>query len=297
MKAGAREKEMNKRGVAREVVRIASCPAFDAYLSAKKWPIAEQKSKAMFTRLGEEMRQRCERDMRQLVLPAVFSQHAREHPSLNQIAKRTQHALDFRLKKMASKVSFRKRLRGESKKQKIADLMKNVAIRLFVSKQYLPGFIIRAATKDEDTDFSRRAALAHVKGVNPLFDDVDLTILLCWDRLYIGFLPGQFVGFAYEETELPGLKKWRDAAAALFIAFVKQDETFYSQAARPTKENPHRRPHHRYKGRRKELDLHPHKRPLITNAAWDRGRDVLNLASEVDRWGWEIHRFNPQAHR
>ena len=301
MNASAREKEMNKRGVAREVVRIASCPAFDAYLSAKKWPIAEQKSKAMFTRLGEEMRQRCERDMRQLVLPAaVFSQHAREHSSLNQVVKRTRHALDFRLKKMVAKVSSRRRLLGESKKEKVANLMKDAAIRLFVSKQHLPHFLIPTSIQNDDVDFSHRVAKAHVEGVNPLFDGVDWTILLGWDDIRPICFCLQFIAFDYVGKPLPGLKKWGDAGAALFTAFVTKDEGFYSQPPLPRaehrswrNEHPNWRPYQRYKGRRKNLDLHPHKRPMITGAIWDKQRDILHLASESHGWAWEIYRFMP----
>jgi len=133
-----------------------------------------------------------------------------------------------------------------------------------------------------------------LKGVNPLFDDVDYTILDCYDQLNPIFR-WPFVGFAYVEKELPGLSKWRDAAAALFIAFVAKDETFYSQAARPTKEHPNRRPYRRYKGRRENLDLHPDKRPVITRAHWDRNEDVLSVASKADGWAWEIWRFSPHA--
>ena len=191
---------------------------------------------------------------------------------------------------MAANVSSRKRLRGESGKEKIANLWKDAVIRLFVSKQHLPVYLLN----NTDVEFSRRVAAAHVKGVNPLFDHVDWTILFCWDQLYSIFAR-PFVGYAYVEKKFQGFKTWRDAAAALFIAFVANDETFYSQAARPSKEHPNRRPYHRYKGRRKELGLHPHKRAVITGAPWDRIRDILHVASKADGWGWEIHRFNPHA--
>ncbi|PYI58491.1 MAG: hypothetical protein DMC59_08365 [Verrucomicrobia bacterium] len=119
MKARAREKEMNKRSAAREVVTVCSCPAFDAYLSAKKWPIAEQESKAMFTRLDKEMRARFESELRNHVLSPlaiVPPRHARVNlpPVLKQVVKRTRQALGFRLKKMVAKVSSRRRLLGES---------------------------------------------------------------------------------------------------------------------------------------------------------------------------------------
>ena len=207
MKPRASSREKSAGG--REVVRISSCPAFDAYLSANKWPVDEQKSKEMFARLGEQMRDRCEREVRQLAHLSIIKQDAfADHPSLNRMAKRIRHALNFRLKKMAANVSSRKRLRGESEKEKIANLLKDAAIRLFVSKQHLPVYLLN----NTDVEFSRRVAAAHVKGVNPLFDHVDWTILFCWDQLSIRFLPGQFVGYAYVEKGVPGLKTWRDAA-------------------------------------------------------------------------------------
>jgi hypothetical protein len=309
MKARAREKEMNKRRAAREFVTICSCPGFDAYLSAKKWPIAEQESKAMFTRLDKEMRARFGRDLRHHVLSPlaiVAPRHVRVNlpPVLNHVVKRTRHALDFRLKKMVAKVSSRRRLLGESKKEKVANLMKDAAIRFFVSKQYLPHFLIPTSIQNDDVDFSHRVAKAHVEGVNPLFDGVDWTILLGWDDIHPICFCLQFIALDYVGKPLPGLKKWGDAGAALFIAFVTKDESFYSQAPVPTAQHrswrnahPNWRPYQRYAGRRKNLDLHPHKRRLIANAVWDQHRDVFHVASEADGWGWEIHRFNPHAHR
>ncbi len=309
MKARAREKEMNKRSAAREVVTVCSCPAFDAYLSAKKWPIAEQESKAMFTRLDKEMRARFGSDLRHQVLSRlaiVRPRHVRVNlpPVLNQVVKRTRHALDFRLKKMVAKISSRRRLLGESKKEKVANLMKDAAIRLFVSKQHLPHFLIPTSIQNDDVDFSHRVAKAHVEGVNPLFDGVDWTILLGWDDIRPICFCLQFIAFDYVGKPLPGLKKWSDAGAALFIAFVTKDEGFYSEPPVPRaehrswrNEHPNWRPYQRYTGRRKNLDLHPHKRPLIANAAWDQDTDVFHVASEADGWGWEIHRFNPHAHR
>jgi hypothetical protein len=273
MKARTREKEMgaHRSGDSVEVtvrplesaVAIALCPELEAYLSGKKWPIAERESKRTIiaTKLAQD---------------------------------RLDHAVHFQVKKMRRSISSRKRLRGENRKEKILDLAKDLAIRHYVSKDDPPDFLIGMAAENHDLNLSRRAARAHVKGVNPLFDDVDYTILFCWDRLHSIF-EWPFSGFAYVEHELPGLSKWRDAAAALFIAYVAKDETFYSQAARPTKEHPNRRPYYRYKGRRKNLDLHPDKRPVITRAHWDRHEDILCVASKADGWGWQIVRFNRRS--
>jgi len=74
MKPRAASREKSAGG--REVVRISSCPAFDAYLSANKWPVDQQKSKEMFARLGEQMRDRCEREVRQLAHLSIIKQDA-----------------------------------------------------------------------------------------------------------------------------------------------------------------------------------------------------------------------------
>jgi hypothetical protein len=288
---------------------FCSCPAFDAYLSAKKWPTDEQKSKAMLTRLDEEVRARFEGLRQSVLFPLALippNQHPASEPpllvpSLNQVVKRTRHALDFRVKKMVAKVSSRRRLRGESKKQKVSHLVKDALIRFLVSKQHLPLFLI-PMFQDDDVDFSHRVAKAHVEGVNPLFDGVDWTILLGWDELSPIFSCLQFIADAFVDKPLPGLKKWRDAAAAVLIAFVARDEAFCSTPSVPRreyprwrKEHPHWRPYQNYKGRRQNLDLRPHKRPVITGAIWNKERDILHIASDADGWGWEIHRFNPHA--
>ena len=87
MEATRRASSWGKSAGGREVVRISSCPAFDAYLSANKWPVDEQKSKEMFARLGEQMRDRCERNVRLLAHIDHQAGHL-DHPSLNRMAKR-----------------------------------------------------------------------------------------------------------------------------------------------------------------------------------------------------------------
>ena len=157
--------------------------------------------------------------------------------------------------------------------------------RVFVTKKLLPDFLIDMALKKKLVD-------AYINPANPLLDDADILISACWDQLHAIF-SWPFVGYTYVHKDLPGLSKWRDAAAAIFIAFVLNDETFYSQTARPTTEHPNRRPYQLYKKRRQNLDLHPHKRPVIRGASWDRYRDVLHVNSKADGWGWEIWRFFP----
>ena len=72
----ATRRNREKSAGGRDVVRISSCPAFDAYLSANKWPVDEQKSKEMFARLGEQMRDRYEREVRQLAHLSIIKQDA-----------------------------------------------------------------------------------------------------------------------------------------------------------------------------------------------------------------------------
>jgi hypothetical protein len=263
----ARTATANSAGhaICRTLVAIRSCPELDAYLSGNnKWK-SEKRGLELFRRRA---------------------------PYTKLAVKRMKHALNFRLKQMAASISSRKRLRGDNEKQKTEDLMKQVAVRFFVWKDHLPDFLIRAARKRNDPDFLARLANAHRKGVNPLFDEIDITILACWDALDWLF-SRSFFAFAYVDKSLPGLSKWRDAPAAAFIAFTEQNPNLYSQAAKPTKDFPNRRPYQTYKKRRQNLDLFPSKRTIITAAHWDQHGDVLHVASEAEEWGWEIYRFIP----
>jgi hypothetical protein len=67
---------------------------------------------------------------------------------------------------------------------------------------------------------------------------------------------------------------------------------FYDGSKKARAENPHVRPYSLYKKRRQNLDLHSHKRGfVITEARWDRSKNVLYMASEADGWAWELRTF------
>jgi hypothetical protein len=265
-----------------EAVWIHSCPEFDAYLSGNdKWKLKGEFAETVRT----------------LLLVMAFAQIKTTSDNeaatwVEQARRRIGHAIAFRSNPMLASISTRKRPRGDNEKQKIADLREELLTRLFVTKKSLPEHFVNLALRSGNKRLLARLVSAHVRGVNPLLDDVDLLSLTCWDQLGPIFLR-PFYCFAYVHKDLPGLIKWREAAAAIFIAFVEENESFYSLEARPTDEHPNRRPYQTYRARRKNLDLHPHKRPVITGAIWDKERDVLHLASEADGWAWEIYRFMP----
>jgi hypothetical protein len=254
----------------REIVRIDIHPALDAYLSGKKW----KQSGAIF-------------DVDKRNLP----------PWTKLMVRRIGRAVNFRIKDMARTLLSRRRLRGETKKEKIEELVKHVWIRSFVSKKAKFSGLIKWAQKRGDSSFLLDIEKASQKGVNPLFDAADILILANWDLFEAVFCSSLnfFIGFTYTEKRLPGLIEWRDGAAALFLAFVLGDESFYTENAKPTTQHPSRRRYHKYKKRRQLLDLRPSRPPVIINALWDQGRDVLYLASEPDGWGWEIDCFYPHA--
>ena len=125
-------------------------------------------------------------------------------------------------------------------------------------------------------------------------DRVDLSILACWDEINFIFSrrgPTCF-GVAHVDKKLPGLSKWRDAAAAACVAFIEQRPDLCSLNATGTKDNPHRRPYQTYKKRRQNLDLHPSKNAIITAAEWDQDRDILRVAWGAG-WGWESSQLIP----
>jgi hypothetical protein len=267
-------------------VLIHSCPEFDAYLSGNdKWKlkgVTDETARALlFVAALAQIKTSSDNKA------ATWVELAR---------RRIGHAIGFRTNPMLASVSARKRPRGDNEKQRIADLGEELLTRLFVTKKSLPEPLVNAALRSGNKRFLARLVSAHIRGVNPLFDDVDFLTLTCWDQLDAIFLR-RFYCFAYVHKELPALSKWREAAAAVFIAFVEEDESFYSREARPTDQHRYRRPYQTYRGRRKNLDLHPRKRPVITGAIWDKKRDVLHLASEADGWAWEMYRFMPTTNQ
>jgi hypothetical protein len=265
-----------------EALWIHSCPEFDAYLSENdKWKLKGEFAETVRTFL-------LVRALAQIKTTSGKAAAA----WVEQARRRISHAIAFRTNPILASISTRKRPRGDNEKQRIADLGEELLTRLFVTKKSLPESFVNQALRSGNKRFLSRLVNAHVRGVNPLLDDVDLLSLTCWDQLSPIFLR-PFYCLAYVHKELPGLVKWREAAAAIFTAFVEENESFYSLAARPTGEHPNRRPYQSYRARRKNLDLHPHKRPMITGAIWDKERDVLHLASESDGWAWEIYRFMP----
>jgi len=217
--------------------------------------------------------------------------------SFKRIRKRIRHALDLRWKEMAASVSHRKRPRG-NEKQKMVDLAEDVLTRLFVTKKLLPEPLVKLAIKSDNKRLLARLVNAHVRGVNPLIDGIGFWILACFDQLDPIF-SRPFYCLAYVHKKLPGLSKWRDAAAATFVAFVEGKPKLLS--LRVPKEDPnwraYRRPYQFYKKRRQNLGAHPHKHPVITAAHWDQNGDVLYVASETDGWGWEICRFIPRQNQ
>jgi hypothetical protein len=197
------------------------------------------------------------------------------------------HAVSFREKQAAATLSSRKRPRGENEKERMRDLMKHLRVRLLASLS--PDHLIRLVQTHAGRDFVD-CALEAYKGANPLFDIADWLIMACWDNLDRIF-QGPFCCFAYVEKEPPGLSKWRDRAAAVFVDFVRGVSRFYDGSKKARAEDPQARPYALYKKRRQNLDLHPHKRPVITEARWDRSKNVLYMASEADGWAWELRAF------
>lgn len=145
-------------------------------------------------------------------------------------------------------------------------------------------------TRPRSTHFERYwKRVNHALAKKLQLDRVDLSILACWDDIHSIFSlrgPTCF-GVAHVDKKLPGLSKWRDAAAAACVAFIEQRPDLCSPEATPTIDHPNRRPYQTYKKRRQNLDLHPSKNAIITAAEWDQDRDILRVACGF-RWGWEI---------
>ena len=242
-----------------------------------------------------------------------------EDPLVVRFLKRVKHAAHFR---------ENERLRNATDKQNVERIKKKVAVRLFgqfvgpkISSSTFQR-LVSVATKrnDVDVEFVHQLCDASTRGVKPLFDDTDLSILLFWDGLeLLLFRASTFftiVVHGHTMSELfvtantpdvtgemldaetilkmfiPGLAKWRDAAAAAFIRFIEGRSDLCSEYAKATKEHPHRRQYQTYKSRRKRLGLRPHKKPIVTGAKYDSGADTLTITKRLGG-DVEIHRFVP----
>jgi hypothetical protein len=238
-----------------------------------------------------------------------------EDPPVVRFLKRVKHAAHFR---------ENERLRNATDKQNVERIKKKVAVQL-VGQLVGPKIssstfqrLVSAATKRNDVDVELLHQLcgAFTHGVKPLFDDTDLSILRFWDGFE--FLPPFFKIVAHGRTMselfvtantpdvtgemldavtilkmfIPGLAKWRDAAAAAFIRFIEGRSDLCSEYAKATKDHPHRRQYQTYKSRRKRLGLRPHKKPIITAAKYDSGADILIITKRLGG-DVEIHRFVP----
>src|SRR5205823_450785 len=198
--------------------------------------------------------------------------------------KRLAHALIIRANE---------RLRGVTEKQDAERIRKELALKFCGPKIPISTFqsSVNYAVERNDVEFLDLLCDAYRHGVKPLFDYIDTSILLFWDGLEFlltrrappffkmvarGYTisavgigsalvmttanpPDVNDDVAHKFFELPGLAKWRDAAAAAFIAFLEERPDLYSECAKPTKEHPHRRKYQTYKSRRKRLGLRPHK--------------------------------------
>ena len=156
-----------------DAVWIHSCPEFDAYLSGNdKWKLKGEFADAM------------RRLLFVTALAQIKTTRDNEAATWVELARRRiGHAIAFRTNPMLGSLSTRKRPRGDDEKQKIADLCEELLTRLFVTKKSLPEHLVKLALRSGNKRLLARLVNAHVKGVNPLLDDVDLLILTCWDQL------------------------------------------------------------------------------------------------------------------
>ena len=294
MKAPTDAANSAEPAIRRRVVAIRSCLELDGYLSGNT------KRKSQKALNAEEA--------------GATWMHEYVPP---RFAKRLAHALIFRANE---------RLRGETEKQDVDRICKELALKFCGPKISTSDFqsLARWAAERNDVELLARLCKVYKCGVKPLFDGIDFSILRFWDGLeflLIRRAPPFFkmvargytmsavgIGSALNVTtapppdvnddvahkffELPGLAKWREAAAAAFIAFIEEIPNLYSEYAKPTKEHPHRRQYQTYKTRRKRLDLRPDEKPIVTGAKYDSGADILTITKRLGG-DVEIHRFVP----
>jgi hypothetical protein len=152
-----------------EAVWIHSCPEFDAYLSRNdNWKLKGEFAETLRTFL-------LERALAQNKTPSGND----AANWVEQARRRIGNAIAFRTNPMLASISARKRPRGDNEKQKIADLSEELLTRLFVTKKSLPESFVNLALRSGNKRFLARLVSAHVRGVNPLLDDVDLLTLTC----------------------------------------------------------------------------------------------------------------------
>ena len=231
------------------------------------------------------------------------------------------------LKRVKQAAHFREneRLRKATDKQDVERIKKKIAFHLAgqlvgpkISSSTFQRLVSIATKRNDDVDVELLHLFcgAFTDGVKPLFDSTDFSILRFWDGFE--FLPPFFKIVAHGHTMselfvtantpdvtgemldaqtilkmfIPGLAKWREAAAAAFIRFIEEIPDLYSEYAKPTTEHPHRRKYQTYKSRRKRLGLGPDKKPIVTGAKYDFGADILTITKRLGG-DVEIHRFVP----